>query len=60
MTACRQVRPITPQLTVRCKLVTPITLLSGDYNVPTGWTYQHCTGDYNMLVGWNYFHTPHW
>jgi len=59
MTACRQARPITPALTVRCKLVTPIRLLSGDYRVSTGWTYQHRTGDCNVLVGRNY-HTPHW
>jgi len=59
MTACRQARPITPNDDYKVTLVTPITLLSGDYWVSTGWTYQHHTGDYNVLVGRNY-HTPKW
>jgi len=59
MTACRHVWPITPELTVRCKLVTPITLLSGEYRAPTGWTYQKGTGDYMVTFDQTY-HTPYW
>jgi len=73
MTACRQVRPITPALSVRCKLVTShfLSVITGCQLVglintvlvittcQLVGTITHLTGDYMVTFDQTY-HTSYW